>query len=180
MKMSTSFLSVILFFITSAAAFPIYNLPPTAIGSLAGFLFAAEDVASSDTARMGAFGGATVQFGFLSGSASMGLTFSAQVSRAGVLTAAMGVSVAASHATATMTVVRTGTTVGFGATVNYATVAGGTAIGGASCGAGVDYINASGPLTFTNTGPGNTSQTFTISICDDALSEPSETVNLQL
>ncbi|PYS86523.1 MAG: hypothetical protein DMF62_15650 [Acidobacteria bacterium] len=273
MKMSTSFLSVILFFITSAAAFPIYNLPPTAIGSLAGFLFAAEDVASSDTARMGAFGGATVQFGFLSGSAGEGLTFSAQVSRAGVLTDAIGVSFATSDGTATggaactagvdyittsgtlswaagdpafkafnvvlcddsavesgetinltlsnptggatlgtptsvvvtitdndsqiqfssatysqsetgptatMTVVRTGTTVGFGATVNYATVAGGTAIGGASCGAGVDYINASGPLTFTNTGPGNTSQTFTISICDDALSEPSETVNLQL
>jgi hypothetical protein len=32
--------------------------------------------------------------------------------------------------------------------VNYATVAGGTATGGVSCTAGVDYINTSGTMTF--------------------------------
>jgi hypothetical protein len=215
----------------------------------------------------------TVQFGFLSGSAGEGLTFSAQVSRTGALGNAIGVSFATSDGTATggaactagvdyittsgtlswaandpafkafnvvlcddsviesgetinltlssptggatlgstssvvltitdndstvqfssatysqsetgptatITVTRTGTTTGFGATVNYATVAGGTATGGASCGGSVDYVNTSGTLTFTNTGAGNTTQTFTIPICDDALTEPGETVNLQL
>jgi hypothetical protein len=82
--------------------------------------------------------------------------------------------------TATITATRTGTTLGFGATVNYATVAGGTATGGGACGAGIDFVNTSGTLTFTNTGAGNTTQTFTVPICDDALAESSETINLQL
>ncbi|MGI8788787.1 MAG: DNA/RNA non-specific endonuclease [Pyrinomonadaceae bacterium] len=62
-------------------------------------------------------------------------------------------------------------------TVNYATVAGGTAIGGTNCDAGVDYINASGSVTF---GDGVTSQNFSIAICNDSISENSETFNLSL
>lgn len=77
---------------------------------------------------------------------------------------------------ATITVTRTGA-VDNAVSVNYATVAGGTATGGASCGGAVDYVNASGTLTF---GAGVISQTFNVSICDDASAEGSETVNLAL
>ena len=78
--------------------------------------------------------------------------------------------------TATITVTRTGGTDG-AIMVDYATVAGGTATGGTSCTAGVDYINTSGTLTFAD---GVASQTFTVQICDDAIFENSETVNLAL
>ncbi len=78
--------------------------------------------------------------------------------------------------TATITVNRTGGSANT-VTVDYATVAGGTATGGAACTAGVDYINASGILTFTND---ETSQTFTVTICDDSDVEGNETVNLAL
>jgi hypothetical protein len=78
--------------------------------------------------------------------------------------------------TATITVTRTGGTDGT-VTVDYATVAGGTATGGASCTAGIDYINASGTLTFVN---GDNSETFNVTICNDATSESSETVNMAL
>jgi len=54
--------------------------------------------------------------------------------------------------------------------VNYAT-SNGTAT------AGSDYTTKSGTLTFT---PNQTSKTFTVSILDDALDEPDETVNLTL
>jgi hypothetical protein len=78
--------------------------------------------------------------------------------------------------TATITVTRTGAPDN-GVSVNYATVAGGTAIGGASCGGAVDYQNASGTLSFA---AGETSKTFSVTICDDATAETSETVNLAL
>jgi hypothetical protein len=78
--------------------------------------------------------------------------------------------------TASITVSRTGGTSGTVA-VDYATVAGGSATGGAACTAGVDYINASGTLTF---GDGVTSQSFNVTICNDASTEPDETVNLAL
>jgi hypothetical protein len=81
-----------------------------------------------------------------------------------------------SAGTATITVQRTGGSDGT-VMVDFATVAGGTAVGGASCLAGVDYVNTSGTLTF---GPTVTSQTFPITICSDSLSEAGETVNLQL
>jgi hypothetical protein len=56
-------------------------------------------------------------------------------------------------------------------------VAGGTATGGASCGAGVDYINTSGTLNFA---AGVTSQNFFVPTCVDAVQEGNETVNLAL
>jgi hypothetical protein len=83
----------------------------------------------------------------------------------------------AAGGTATITVTRTGGSDGAVA-VNYATVAGGTATGGASCGAGVDYVNASGTLNWTN--GDSAPKTFTITICNDTLDEPDETVNLAL
>ncbi|MFN2129772.1 MAG: Calx-beta domain-containing protein, partial [Anaerolineae bacterium] len=55
-------------------------------------------------------------------------------------------------------------------TVDYAT-SNGTAT------AGSDYLATSGTLTFT---PGTTTQSFSVSILDDALDEPNETVNLSL
>ena len=70
---------------------------------------------------------------------------------------------------ATITVTRTGGAAG-GVSVDYAT-SDGTATDGS------DYTAASGTLTF---GPGQTSQTFTVDILDDLLSEPDETVNLLL
>jgi hypothetical protein len=85
-------------------------------------------------------------------------------------------SVGEAAGTATITVTRTGGSTG-SVMVDYATVAGGTATGGAACGAGVDYVNASGTLTF---GDGVTSQMFTITICNDAIDEVDETVNLML
>lgn len=77
---------------------------------------------------------------------------------------------------ATMTVTRTGGTDGT-VTVDFATVAGGTATGGAACTAGIDYVNASGTLTFVN---GDASETFTVTICNDVTDEPDETVNMAL
>ncbi|MBK7709042.1 MAG: hypothetical protein IPJ30_25650 [Acidobacteria bacterium] len=47
----------------------------------------------------------------------------------------------------------------------------------AACGAGVDYVNASSTLNFAN---GETSKTFDVTVCDDALFEGNETVNLTL
>ena len=77
---------------------------------------------------------------------------------------------------ATITVSRTGGSLGT-VGVSYATVAGGTATGGAACGGTVDYVNTSGMLSFPD---GNTSQTFDIPICSDSFDEADETVNLML
>ena len=70
---------------------------------------------------------------------------------------------------ATIQVTRTGGSDG-AVSVNYAT-SNGSAIGGQ------DYAPASGTLTFAN---GETSKSFTISITDDTLDEPNETINLTL
>jgi CSLREA domain-containing protein len=78
--------------------------------------------------------------------------------------------------TATITVTRTGTH-DTGATVDYATVTGGTATAGGSCTPGTDYITTSNTLNFAAT---ETSKTFTIPICNDGVFENAETVNLQL
>ncbi len=69
----------------------------------------------------------------------------------------------------TLTVTRTGFTGAVGS-VNFATLAG-TATGGASCGAGVDFVNNSGTLNFAI---GDTSKTFNVTVCDDATAEASE------
>ena len=85
-------------------------------------------------------------------------------------------SIGESGVMATITVSRTGGSSGT-VGVSYATVAGGTATGGAACGGTVDYVNTSGMLSFPDT---NTSQTFNIPICSDSFNEANETVNLML
>jgi hypothetical protein len=81
-----------------------------------------------------------------------------------------------SGSTATITVLRVGGNSGT-ATVDYAT-SNGTATAGASCSAGVDYLPASGSLTWNN-GDFNP-KTFTITICNDGSNEDDETINLSL
>jgi autotransporter-associated beta strand protein len=81
--------------------------------------------------------------------------------------------------TTTITVNRTG---GSDSTVSvdYATIAGGTATSGAVClGAPTftDYLTNSGTLSFN---AGETSKTFTVTLCNDIAYEPNDTVNLQV
>jgi hypothetical protein len=81
--------------------------------------------------------------------------------------------------TATITVNRTGGA-DSAVSVDYATVAGGTATGGATCvGAPTftDYLTTSGTLSFA---AGETSKTFDVTICNEIAYEPNDTVNLQL
>ena len=78
--------------------------------------------------------------------------------------------------TATVTVTRTGGIGGAGS-VNYATN-NGSAVGGASCGAGADFISTSGTLTWANGDAAN--KTFTIAICNDNIDEDGETISLTL
>lgn len=89
-------------------------------------------------------------------------------------TAAYGVNENAG--TATITVLRTGGIAGT-ASVSYAT-SNGTAVSGASCSSGVDYLPTSG--TFTWTHGDTTVRTFTITLCNDASMEGDETINLTL
>ena len=74
-----------------------------------------------------------------------------------------------------VTVTRTGNTTGTD-TVNYMTSSG-TAVGGASCSPGIDYISAIGTLTFA---PGATSATFNVALCPDSTFKPGETINVTL
>ena len=84
--------------------------------------------------------------------------------------------VAENGVNATITVTRTGTH-DTAATVDYATVAGGTATADASCAGATDYITTSGTFNFA---VNETSKTFTVPICNNGVFEPAETVNLQL
>ena len=70
----------------------------------------------------------------------------------------------------TLTVTRTGGSDG-AVTVGY-TLGGGTATGGATCGAGIDYVNTGGTVSFAN---GETSKTFDVALCDDTTFEGDET-----
>jgi uncharacterized repeat protein (TIGR01451 family) len=109
------------------------------------------------------------------GGASLGLPSSATVSiadndTAGTLqfkTAAYSVS--ETKTSATITVKRTGGKAS-GVTVDFAT-SDGTGV------AGVDYVATSGTLSF---GPGVVSRTFTVTILNDGVPGPDETVNLTL
>jgi CSLREA domain-containing protein len=77
--------------------------------------------------------------------------------------------------TFTVNVVRDSTTGPM--TVDYSTgggVAVNPAVGGASCGAGVDYINTSGTLNF---GIDEASKTFDITLCDDAVYDGLKTIH---
>jgi CSLREA domain-containing protein len=77
-------------------------------------------------------------------------------------------------ATATIPVIRSGTTGPL--TVDYAT-SNGTATGGASCSAGVDYISTSGTLSFAD---GEENQSFNVTLCNDAVFDGLKIVNLTL
>lgn len=62
--------------------------------------------------------------------------------------------------------------------VDYAT-GGGTATGGASCGAGVDYVSTSGTLTWGDSDVD--AKSFTVQLCSDSLlAESTETIDLTL
>ncbi len=79
--------------------------------------------------------------------------------------------------TATVTVERRGT---LGEVmVDYAT-SDGTATGGASCTAGVDYISTNGSLTFPASQFGVVNRTFPVTICPDTDLDLNETINLTL
>lgn len=83
--------------------------------------------------------------------------------------------------TATVTVLREaagpGLAVDGTASVSYAT-SNGSATAGASCSSGVDYLPASG--TFTWDRLDSSPRQFTVTICNDALTEGDETINLTL
>jgi hypothetical protein len=78
---------------------------------------------------------------------------------------------------ASISVTRTGGG-GGAASVQFATVAGGNATGGASCGAGVDYVNAAGTLNWADGDSSN--KTFALTLCNDSVFEGNETVRLSL
>ena len=79
---------------------------------------------------------------------------------------------------ATITVSRTGNTSGT-ASVQFSTpAAGGTATGGTSCSASVDFINTAGTLFWADGDAAD--KTFPITICNDTIFESNETVNLVL
>ena len=61
-------------------------------------------------------------------------------------------------------------------TVAYATTPG-SATGGAACAAGIDYVNASGTLTFA---PATTTQTIAVTVCRDAVFEANEAFTVDL
>ncbi len=78
--------------------------------------------------------------------------------------------------TASIIVDRGGITTGT-SVINFAT-SDGTAIGGAACGGGVDYVSVNQMLTFN---PGDTQKTVLVPICPDSLVEATfETINLTL
>lgn len=77
--------------------------------------------------------------------------------------------------TAAVNVTRSGDTTGT-TTVNYS-LSNGTAIGGAACSAGIDYVNTGGTVTFN---PGETSRPVNVVICTDSLPEPVQTFNVTL
>ncbi|MCY7348642.1 MAG: FxLYD domain-containing protein, partial [Pyrinomonadaceae bacterium] len=78
-------------------------------------------------------------------------------------------SVGEAGGTVVLTVTRTGGTDG-AVSASYS-LANGTAMGGATCAANVDFINTGGTISFIN---GQASQTFTVAICNDTVLESSE------
>ncbi len=96
----------------------------------------------------------------------------------GQISFASSYSVREGAATATISVTRNAVD-GDPVSVQYATTAGGTATGGSSCGAnGVNYLNASGTLSW---GAGDISpKSFTITVCDNTLPEQDKTVAVSL
>ncbi len=80
-----------------------------------------------------------------------------------------GYTVGEAGPTVTLTVTRTGGTDGaVGASYSFAN---GTATGGATCAAGVDFVNTGGTISFA---AGETSKTIVVTICNDTLLEGNE------
>jgi hypothetical protein len=52
----------------------------------------------------------------------------------------------------------------------------GTAMGGAACAAGIDYVSVAGLVVTFN--PGEASKTANVTVCGDSMNEPTQTVNL--
>ena len=77
---------------------------------------------------------------------------------------------------ATISISRTGVTTG-ASSVTFAT-SNGTAVGGAACTTGVDYITVAGLAV--NFAANETLKTVNVTVCADRLFEPNETVNLAL
>lgn len=103
-------------------------------------------------------------------------TVSITVAEGGVIKFAMsGYAVNETSATATIAVSRTGV----GATAVSYNTSGGTATGGATCGsAGADYVKTMGVLSWADGETG--SKTFNVPICNDAVFEGVESLNLTL
>ena len=78
--------------------------------------------------------------------------------------------------TATIAVIRANGSAG-AASVTYSTSSG-TAVGGNACGAGVDFINTTGTLSWT--AGETTPKTFTVTLCNDTENEEDEVFNLTL
>jgi endonuclease G len=85
-------------------------------------------------------------------------------------------SIGESGGSATITVNRTGSSVG-AVSVNFAS-ANGTATGAVSCATIVDYLGTSGTLSWADGESG--SKTFAVAICNDSLNEEDETITLAL
>ena len=85
-------------------------------------------------------------------------------------------SVDESSSFAVITVTRTGGNGGF-TSINFST-ANGTATGGGTCAAGIDYLNTGG--TFTWAPNESNTKSFAVPICNDSVNEGDETVNLTL
>ena len=77
--------------------------------------------------------------------------------------------------TVSVTVNRTSGTDG-AVNVDFA-FSGGTATGGASCSAGIDYVNTGGTVSFAN---GESTKNFNVTLCGDTDVEPDETFNVTL
>lgn len=104
-------------------------------------------------------------------------TVTINVNEPGILQfSAASYTVGENAASATITVTRSGGSVG-AASVNF-TTANFTATGSASCAPGLDYVSQSGMLTWADGEAG--SKTFTVTICDDAVNEEDETLSLAL
>ena len=77
---------------------------------------------------------------------------------------------------ATVVINRSGVTAG-ASTVTFSTIAGGNAVGGASCSTGVDYVNTNQTVTFL---AGSTTAFVLVPICGDISADPNEAILIRL
>lgn len=99
------------------------------------------------------------------------------IAMAGV-TAQEGSTGATNSVAVTITLTKTGLSASVMAITYSTSTSAGTATGGTTCQAGVDYINTTGTLNWAALE--NASKTFTIGVCGDTTNEPHETVIITL